>query len=98
MKPRLLLLAFVAGLLQTPGVTAAPVPSDTKNVSGPVLTLQVKSIDELLETVRATGKNFISDVMFKEFEKEFLSKLDLNQIKGIDTKRSSALYATVGEG
>ena len=36
--------------------------------------------------------------MYKEFEKEFLGKLDPSNFKGIDTKKPLGLYAIIGKG
>lgn len=97
MRTRLLLLACAAGLLAAPPAPGAPAPDDNKG-GGPIIALQVKSIDQLLETVKTTAKNFLPDPQYKEFEKEALSKLDLNVIKGIDTKKPIGLYATFDAG
>jgi hypothetical protein len=97
MKARLPLLLCVAGLLAAPAAFAAPVPTD-KNAGGPVISMQVKPIDTLLGTVKEALKNFMPEKMYKEFEKEALSKLDTNQIKGIDTTKPLGLYATLGPG
>lgn len=97
MRTRLLMVACAVGLMSAPAASAAPSPLD-KNGTGPVLSVQVKPIDDLLGTVKEAAKNFLPDPLYKEFEKEALGKLDLKQIKGIDTKKPMGLYATLGPG
>jgi len=95
MKPRLLVLACFTALAFTRPASAAPVPIDTKNNADPVVAMQMKSIDELLKTLTTTTKTYLPDKLFKEFEKEFLSKLDVSMLKGVDTKKPFGLYASV---
>ncbi len=100
MKARMLLMLCAAGMLlapTSPAAFAAPAPID-KNGTGPVVSMQVKPIDDLLGAVKETAKNFLPDALYKEFEKDVLGKLDLNIIKGIDTKKPIGLYATLGPG
>lgn len=97
MKPRMLLLAFAAGMLWSPAAMAAPVPDDTKN-PGPTIALQVRAVEDLLTTFKTVTKNFLPDALYKEFERDALSKLDLSVLKGIDTKKAAGLYATIGDG
>ena len=48
--PRMLMFACALTLLVAPAAMAAPAPTGTKDSSGPTLTIQVKSIDQLLAT------------------------------------------------
>ena len=59
MKPRLLLVAFAAVLLVSPAAQTAPVPTDTKNAASPAIVVQVQPIEQLIDTVKATAKNFL---------------------------------------
>jgi hypothetical protein len=97
MKPRLFLLACAAGLLAAPAASAAPAPEGGKD-GGPAIVVQVRSIDHLLDTVKTTAKNFLPDPMYKDFEKDVLGKLDLNFIKGVDTKKPIGAYASLDAG
>jgi hypothetical protein len=97
MKTRLLLLACAAGLLTGSVAAAAPALDDSKN-AGPIISVQIQPIDKLLDTFKTTAKNFLPDQIYKEFEKEVLGKLDLNVIKGIDTKKPVGLYASFDAG
>ena len=81
----------------SPTAFAAPAPNE-KNGTGPVVSVQIKPIDDLLATVKQAAKNFLPDDLYKKFETEALSQLDLKQIKGIDTKKPMGLYATLGPG
>ena len=96
MKPRL--LAFAVGLLFAPVAFAAPAPSEPRNNGGPILTAQVKSLDQLRVAVKAMAKNFVVEALNDAFEKEFLSKFDEKALKGIDQKKPAGLYGVVGAG
>jgi len=97
MKSLQLMVLCAVATLTVSQAYAAPAPND-RNGSGPVVSLQVKPIEQVLGSVREAAKNFLPDMLYKEFEKEALSKLDLNQIKGINTKKPLGLYATLGPG
>ncbi len=87
---------WIAALLIAMPAPAAPA-SDAKTAE-PAVIVQVKSIDQLLDTVKTSAAKFLAEPMYKEFEKEVLGKLDLNMIKGIDTKKPIGLYVVVGGG
>jgi hypothetical protein len=57
-------LAFAAGLQFALTAQAAPLPIDTKNQGAPTLTLQVKSIDQLLDVIKTTAKNHLPNAMY----------------------------------
>ena len=95
---RLLMLTCAVALSFAPAALSAPVPIDTKNSAGPTITLQVKSIDQLLATAKSTAKNFLPEEFYKEFEKNVLGKLDVDVLKGVDTKKPMGLYAVLGDG
>jgi hypothetical protein len=100
MKPRLLLATSVlvlllAGNSSDTGVAQA---ADAGEAARPVLVLQVKAAKELLASLKTAAKNFLPEPVFEDFERDVLSKLDLNRIKGVDPKRPIALYATLGAG
>lgn len=93
------LLSVISVVLLVAQMTmAAPAPSDAKNAVGPTIVVQVKSIDHLLSTLKTAAKSYLPDVIYQEFEKEGLSKLDPKLLQGVDPSKPSGLYATVGEG
>jgi len=98
MKPRLLVPMYLGALLLAGHFPAVLKSAEDAKAVSPAIVLQVKSIDELLVSLNSAVKTFLPEPMLKEFEKDVLSKLDVNKIKGIDPKKPVGLYATISDG
>ncbi len=79
-------------------VRAAPAPTENNNAGRPTVVLRVKSIDDLLGSLKTTMKTFFPESQYKDFEREVLSELDPSKLKGVATNKPFGLYATLGEG
>jgi len=91
-------LAFSIALLLVPDSFSAPAPTDSKKRVEPTVTLQIKSVDELLGTLKATVKTFVPEKLAKNFEQEVLAPLDPAKLKGVALNRPFGLYAVLGDG
>jgi len=65
MNPLFLMLVAAAGLLVAPVVKAAPLRT-TPGHGRPTLSLQLKSVAELMATAKTAAKNFLPDEIYKE--------------------------------
>jgi hypothetical protein len=74
------------------------VGKDAANTSGPALVVQVQSLDELVNRVKATLKAFVPEQMYQEFERNALPNLDPKKLPGIDPKRPFGVYGTIDAG
>lgn len=90
---RLFLGITLAAFVAASPIHAAPKPGDKSE--GPAVIGQARSLNDLLDMVKATVKNLGGEKLYKEFEKEALRKLDPALVPGIDPKRPFGLYATV---
>lgn len=97
MKLYVLSLITLLGLLPLPIGRTAPAPVQN-NAGGPTVVVRVKSIDDLLGSLKTTMKTFFPESIYKDFEREVLSELDPTKLKGVAANKSFGLYATLGEG
>jgi len=96
MFTRMLFITIALGLATT--VAGAPLPSGNKNGDAPAFSAQVRSIDDLLPTIKTAARNVLPPFLYAEFEREALSKLDPNMLPGVDVKRPWAAYGRFGLG
>jgi hypothetical protein len=89
------LFVCAVGLVVSQPLIAAPVGKDATNTSGPALVVQVQSLDELVNRVKATVKAFVPEPMYQDFERNALPNLDPKKLPGIDPKRPFGLYANI---
>ena len=98
MRLLLFALAGTAGCVLSPKADAAPRPALDAN--RPMVTVQVKSINELAAALKTTVRNCLSEDAFKVHEQKFLNEIDPlpEQIKCLAADKPFGLYATLGDG